>query len=254
MDKSPKILFLDIETLPNLGWTWQKYDQNVLDFERQACLASVAFKWKGRGEEVGCYALPDYSGYTGGSYNDAGLVLDAWKLLDAADILVTHNGDAFDLKMLTGRFIVHGLRPPSPYKSVDTKLLARKVARYNSNKLDDLSSLFGHGRKLHTDFSLWQGCIAGDLKAWRRMVRYNKYDVRLLEKLYNRLLPWCSNHPNQGLWDAKAVCPKCGGRNVQMRGTQVCVSRTYQRFQCKTCGGWGRLTKSTGAIPYVNAA
>src|SRR6185369_15639239 len=124
-------------------------------------------------------ALPDYTGYKPRSYDDKKLVLDLWKLLDEADIVVAHNGRSFDVKVCKGRFIYHGLQPPSPFKQVDTKELAKKVARFNSNKLDDLSSLLFNQKKIKTDFDLWEGCINGDPKAWADMVRYNEKDVVL---------------------------------------------------------------------------
>ena len=30
-----KILFLDIETAPSLGWVWGKWQQNVIDFKER---------------------------------------------------------------------------------------------------------------------------------------------------------------------------------------------------------------------------
>jgi hypothetical protein len=239
----PNILFIDIETLPNVAWTWGKYDQNVLGFVQESCIASVTAKWLGRGK-VFAYALPDYKGYKAGSYDDGALVKDLWKLLDEAAIVVAHNGDAFDIKVINARFIFHKLTPPSPFKTVDTKLLVKKVARFNSNKLDDLGQILDEGRKIHTDFTLWQGCIKGTKASWNQMVAYNKQDVLLLERIYLRLRPWAMNHPNMGLYEGEAVCPKCGSGNIEFRGYALTVQRKYRRFQCKDCGGWGRVTHS----------
>lgn len=235
-----KILLLDIETLPNLGWTWGLYEQNVLRFVKQACIATYAAKWLDEGR-VFAKALPDYTGYKPGSYDDKALVRDLWKLLDEADIVVAHNGDDFDLRVCKARFIFHGLTPPSPFKTVDTKKVAKKVARFNSNKLDDLSSLLFNEKKIKTDFDLWQGCIDGDPTAWRQMVTYNKKDVLLLERLYKALLPWNASHPNiaEGI-----ACPKCGSERLQSRGTARTATRLYRRWQCQDCGGWTRSVTS----------
>lgn len=193
-------------------------------------------------------ALPDYAGYKPYSYDDKALVKDIWKLLDEADIVVAHNGKQFDVKVCQARFIFHGLKPTSPFKVVDTKDAVKKVARFNSNKLDDLGSLLGIGKKIKTDFDLWEGCIKGDKAAWRQMVTYNKQDVLLLERLYLTLLPWTSNHPNYGAFDDRAKCPKCGSDHVQARGTTRTQSRVYQRWQCQKCGGWLRSVKSEKGI------
>lgn len=240
----PKILFLDIETFPNLAWTWGKYDQNVLAFEKETCIAAFAAKW-GNGP-VFARALPDYEGYEPRSYDDSKLVAELHRLVSEADIIVAHNGADFDIRVMNGRFIAHKMPPPPPYKVVDTKRAVKRVARFNSNKLDDLSKQLEGSRKLKTDFDLWLGCINGDPKAWAKMVRYNKRDVLLLEKLYLRIRPWINNHPNVTLLAKDAKCPKCGSRHIQWRGSTVAQTRIYARFQCQKCGGWGRAVKSSG--------
>lgn len=237
----PRILLLDLETFPNLSWTWGKYDQNVIRFKQQTCLATYAAKWLG-GSEVFAKALPDFKGYRPGSYNDAKLVKDLWLLINEADIVVTHNGDQFDIKVFQARFIFHGLKPPKPFKTVDTKKAVKRVARFNSNKLDDLCSLLEHEKKIKTDFDLWEGCINGDPASWALMVKYNKKDILLLEKLYLRLRPWISNHPNFTVVN-RSTCPKCNSRNVTYRGFAITQSRRYRRFQCNDCAGWGRSVK-----------
>jgi hypothetical protein len=248
MADKPKILFLDIETFPNVAYVWGKYDQNVIRFKREGCLASFAAKWEG--EEVFARALPDYRGYKAGSYNDKKLTQDLWKLLDEADIVIAHNGDQFDIRVINARFIQHGLKPPSPFKTVDTKKAVKRVARFNSNSLDDLGSHLGMGKKIKTDFDLWEGCINGDKESWAKMVSYNKQDVLLLEKLYLRIRPWVSNHPNFTAVSG-ALCPKCNSSDVQYRGYAITSTRRYRRFQCKNCGGWGRSTKSEGLASKV---
>jgi len=250
--EQPKILFLDIETFPNLGYIWGKYDQNVIRFTQQSCIATFVAKWAGK-KEITTGALPDYIGYTPGSYDDKALVADLWKLFDEADIIIAHNGDSFDIKVVIGRFIIHGLLPPSPFKTIDTKKLAKEVARYNSNSLDDLCSQFGFGRKIKTDFDLWEGCINGDPECWKNMVKYNRMDVLLLEKTYYRLAPFAKTHPNLTFW-TRGECPKCGSTNIQYRGVARCVTRQYQRFQCNDCGSWGRVAKSDkdGSVTHVN--
>lgn len=235
-----RILFYDVETFPNIAYTWGKYDQNVIRFKQETCIATFAAKWA-TGPVI-AKALPDYEHYVPGSYDDKELVQDLWKLFDEADIVVAHNGKSFDTKVAQGRFIFHGLVPPAPFKQVDTKDMVKSVARFNSNKLDDLGHLLGFGQKIKTDFDLWEGCINGDKKCWKQMVEYNKKDVLLLEKLYTSLLPW-TKHPNLAIYDNMEECPRCGSSNIQYRGIAVTTTCSYQRFQCQDCGGWGRSTK-----------
>ena len=234
----PKVLFLDIETFPNIAYVWGKYQQDVIDFKQETCIATYAAKWLDG--PVFAKALPDYKGYKPNSYDDRALVADLWALLDEADIVVAHNGDDFDFRVMRARFIFYELAPPAPFKTIDTKKVAKRVAKFNSNRLDDLGRYFDMGRKIKTTFELWQGCIEGNPKAWAEMIRYNKHDVVLLEKVYKRLLPWIQDHPNYGLYVGDVVCPKCGSRQLQRRGKAVTNTRIYQRWQCQACGGWSR--------------
>jgi DNA polymerase elongation subunit (family B) len=250
----PRILILDIETFPNIGYIWGKYDQNVIRYTQEKCIATFAAKWLGE-KKIISRALPDYAGYKPGSYDDKKITKDLWDLFDQADVIVAHNGDDFDIKYCQARFIFHGMLPPSPIKSVDTKKVAKRAANFNSNKLDDLGQLLGLGRKLKTDFDLWEGCIKGERKFWRQMVEYNEYDVVVLEKLYLRLLPWVKNHPNFTAISG-GMCPKCNSQRIQWRGVQIATTRTYNRFQCQDCGGWGRTVRSSKSqsTEYVNVA
>lgn len=184
-----RIAFFDIETAPNLGWTWGKYEQNVIDFKNDWYMLSFAFKWKGG--KVRTYALPDYPRYNRDKQDDKDLVRDLWKLMNEADLIVAHNGDAFDIKKANARFIYHRLDPPSPYKTFDTLKAVRRVASFTSNKLDDLGRDLHLGRKIpHTGKNLWFDCMRGDLKAWKLMRKYNAQDVELLERLYLRIRDW----------------------------------------------------------------
>ena len=236
--RKAKILFLDIETLPNISYTWGKYEQNVIAFKQEGCLATYAAKWAGG--RVFSKSLPDYEDYKAGSYDDSKLTADLWALFDEAEIIVAHNGDQFDIKKTNARFLFHRLQPPSPYKTVDTKKMAKRVARFNSNKLDDLGEHLGEGRKLKTDFELWLGCINGDKKSWSKMCRYNERDVILLEKVYTRLLGWSKNHPNLGTMAGEFCCPKCGSKAMKSHGMQFTTTMKYRRLQCQNCGGWSR--------------
>lgn len=247
---SAKILLLDIETAPSLGYVWGKWDQNVIAFEQDWYILSFAYKWLD-GTSVTVHALPDYKGYSSRKPADDGrLIADLWAVLDAADIVVAHNGDSFDIKKSNARFLTHGLPPPSTYKTVDTLKIARKHFKFDSNKLNDLGGYLGVGNKLpHIGFAIWRGCMSGDLHSWEVMKQYNAQDVVLLENIYLKLRPW-ANHPDVSMYGDptdKPTCPNCGGHHVQRRGTAVARTRKYQRMNCQSCGSWfqGELLKDT---------
>lgn len=239
-----KTLLLDIETFPNVGYVWGKYQQDVIDFVDHWYILSFAYKWFNEREAVKVLALDDDPLYKPG-IKDSGLILPLWELLDKADVVVAHNGQAFDASRINTRFLQYKMGPPSPYKIVDTLKTARKFS-FNSNKLDDLGRDTAEGRKEHHfGFPTWLGCARGDKAAWKMLKKYNKKDVELLERVYRRLLPWIDDHPNIGAFNGDAhVCPNCGSKKVHCRGYAYNKTTQYQRYFCTNCSGWSRGTKN----------
>ncbi len=236
----PKILLWDLENAPSLGWFYDLWKEgNIVGTKAEQYFLSVAYKWLGD-KKVRSFALPDFPGYRPGSEDDKALVKEIWKLFDEADILIAHNGDHFDIRKANARFAYYNLPPPSPYKTVDTLKVARRYFNFTSNKLDNLGNHLGYGRKLvHTGFNLWKGCMTGDMKAWKKMVQYNKRDVVLLEQIYLHFLPWITNHPNTAvLSETVDGCPNCGSQNLQRQGFSLTKMGTKQRYKCTDCLSW----------------
>lgn len=239
-----KILLLDIETAPNLAHVWGLWQQNVglpqlLESGYTLCWAA---KWLG---DKGVYF---------GSIRDGQerMVKGIHAMMQEADALVHYNGNRFDIPTLNKDFLLQGLPPPSPTKQIDLLETVKRRFRFPSNKLAHVSERLGIGGKLdHSGHEMWIKCMAGDDAAWRMMKTYNVQDVRLLEKLYDKLKPWVRNHPNHGLYnpDNSEVCPKCGSDTYQRRGTEKTATCVYQRFQCCKCGGWFRTTRNIGPKP-----
>ncbi len=239
------MLFLDIETAPIVGYAWEKYDTCLIDNYRDWTVFSMAYKW--RDEAVKCITI-DYpkslTDFMLSPDNDKELVKTIWGLLNRADVVVGHNSDRFDLRKLNSRFIYYGLGPPAPYKTVDTKKASCRVASNTSNKLNDLGKKYQIGKKIeHEGFELWVKCMSGDPQAWQHMIKYNKQDVVLLEKLYDFLLPWIPNHPNVSVISGIAnVCPKCGKTGFNKEGIYHNKTTKYQVWRCKNCRAQLRTT------------
>lgn len=241
IEGKPKILFLDIETFPNIGYSWGKWEQNILEFIEHWYILSFSYKWFGSKTKV--IALPDFSGYKPGG-KDKKLVEYLWLLLDEADIICGQNCDIFDIKKINTRFIEWGLKPSSPYRTIDTLRVARRYFSFNSNKLDELGRDLNVGRKIeHEGFPLWLKCAKGDKKAWKRMKAYNRKDCDLLYEVYIKVRPWIKNHPNLDVWSPVKVCPKCGSFHIINKGYGISQTYVYQKYQCKSCGGWGQYVK-----------
>lgn len=247
--RKPKILLFDIETNPNVAYVWGKYEQNIIAYKQHWYMISFSYKWL---EEKNTYvkSLPDYPMYKKDQHNDEMLVRDLWKLFDEADIVVAHNGVQFDVRKSNARFMKHSLPPPSPYKIIDTKIVAKSYLKMDSNKLDDICDYFGIGRKINTGgFELWLGCESGDKASWKKMCEYNKHDVVLLEKVYLRMLPFMTNHPNIALLSGnKCNCPNCGSVDVQKRGYSYTRTTKNQRYQCNKCHSWSQSPLKGGQI------
>lgn len=233
-----RVLFLDIETSPTVATVWGLFKQNIAINQligNSEVLTWVA-KWAGERECINGSLMRD------GKHR---MLARMHKLLSEADAVVTWNGNGFDLKVLNKEFLLQGMTPPAPYKSVDLLATARKQFRFTSNKLDYVSQQLGIGSKVkHRGHQLWLDCMARKREAFDEMLRYNTRDVILLERVYKRLRPWVRNHPNHSL--DRACCPNCGHKHVQQRGTYTTAAGVYPRFQCQSaaCGKWFRGAKA----------
>lgn len=239
-----KILFFDIETAPNIAYIWGLWTETMsMKFIEQSWYTLCwCAKWIDK-KEVFTSALPDFKSYKKDPENDKKVMLALWDLLDKADIVIAHNGIKFDIRKVNARFIINGINPPSPYKVIDTLRVARRYFAFTSNKLDDLGAFLNVGKKLNTGgFDLWKQCLRQNLKAWAKMIRYCKTDVILLEKIYKKLRPYITTHPNLAVYDdnPNPACPKCNSEKIVKRGFAYSNACKYQRYSCNSCGGWSR--------------
>ncbi len=141
--------------------------------------------------------------------------------------------------------------PPVPYSQVDLLNVARQQFKFPSNKLDYVAQALGLGSKTsHTGFDLWVRCMAGEDKAWSLMRKYNKQDVVLTEKLYDKLLPWIKSHPSVPLHDGNRndACTNCGSEDLKRDGYAMTNVGKYQRYQCRDCGKYLRSGKRIDGV------
>ena len=240
----PKLLFLDIETSPILmtSWTLRPPYASAVYVLRDTYILMASYKWYNE-KSVQTVALPDFPRYKRNRHDDKDLCGVLRDLLDAADIVIAHNGDAFDIKKINSRLITNGFKPPSPFRTIDTLKAARRAFKFDSNKLDNIGRYLSEGRKIpNTGAALWHDCVEeGDPKAWRIMRRYCKQDTELLARVYERVKPWMNNHPDLNVYKdyrSRVGCPTCSSVNTQRRGMGVKLKRKYYRFQCQDCGSW----------------
>ena len=181
--------------------------------------------------------------------DDKKLLKGIWKLLDEADFVVGHNSDAFDVKKLNARFIMNGMQPPSSYKKLDTKKIAKRHFGFTSNKLSYLTDKLckDNVKSSHNEFpgfSMWLECINRNPRAYSSMKEYNILDVTSLEELFKVMLPW----ENAGLFslyfeDDTPRC-SCGSTKFKKNGFYYTNSCKYQKYKCKSCGSEYRDSKN----------
>jgi uncharacterized protein YprB with RNaseH-like and TPR domain len=201
--------------------------------KREWHMLSVAWKWKGE-EKIHCKTQV----HADKVWNDKELLKAIHEQLCKADYIVGHNVKAFDLKKLNARFILNGLRPATGFKIIDTLSIARKHFAFTSNKLEHLAkTLKCKNRKLtrrkYDGFDLWDECLKGNKDAFRELAQYNMLDVKVLEEVYDKLMPFdnkVSFHAH-----GSPVCT-CGNKNYRKNGYQYTSKGKFQRWECVACG------------------
>lgn len=234
-----KILIIDLETAPKLAYVWRFYKENISpkQVKEHGQILSYAAKWLNSDQMM--YGDTQ-------TQPESVIVREILSLLSEADVVVAHNAKKFDIPMVKGRALILGMKPPSPFKVVDTLIEARNHFLMPSNSLEYLADVLGCAKKdSHKEFpgfELWKECLAGNPKAWEEMKAYNIQDVETLEEVYLKMRPYMSSHPNLGVLNDEEVnqCPKCGGTHLVWRGYATTNVGKYRRFVCNDCGGWGR--------------
>jgi hypothetical protein len=229
----PKILAIDIEWAPALVYTFDMWNSNaspekVIDHGGMLCFCA---SWVGSNE---------YMFFSKWEHGREGMATAALELLEQADAVVHYNGDKYDMPKITGEILLAGLPPPPKPASIDVLKTVKKMG-FNMNRLAYIAPLLGLGGKVkHEGFMLWRDVLDGCPKAQKKMTRYCIQDVRLLIKLYKKMRPFITNHPNLRGGDS---CPACGSHKTQKRGSRVTRFFRIQRNQCQSCGHWFETTR-----------
>lgn len=227
-----KILVLDIETSPNLVWTWGLFNQFITidKIVQPTFVMTWAARWHGQ-------KIVHFRKYTADDF-----LTKIWDLLNEADVVVHYNGKKFDIPHLNREFLEDGLNPPSNYFEIDLLTTVRRRFKFTSNKLDYVAGRILKEGKLHTGgFSLWTACLEGHAWAWAKMRQYNIQDVVVTDKLYSKLKGWIINHPNHGLYvedQDNPICRNCGSADIKNNGPENDTTGVfaYQRLKCNDCG------------------
>lgn len=243
--KKPKILFLDVESSPDVAVTFKRFKANMSQehiLQEGGWLLSIAYAFN-EGEVISSSLTPSQAC----ANDDSHLVAELWCAIEEADLVVAHNCDRFDIPLFKARCVINGFAPPKRVKQVDTLKLAKQM-KFQSNRLDSLGYVLGEGSKIkHNGIDLWIRCMEGDPEALKTMEEYNRQDVVLLRNVYHRLKAFDNNSPNAALFTSgeDVACRVCGSHDVRATANQISAgSSLFSEVICNACGARSRLRQS----------
>lgn len=244
-----KILVFDIETAPILAYTWRRWQQNIFSdqvVEDNWPVLTWSAKWLFEPKMYSMKMTPKEAI----NRDDKRVLQGIWNFINEADIVIAHNGLKFDMRMLNGRFFLHGMPPPSSTQVIDTLKAARRAMALPSFKLDDIAKSLGKEGKIKTDMTWWTKFMNGEQEAIDQMQEYNDKDVYVLEEVYISLRPWIKPHPNLGLFveHSDLTCPACASTDLNKIGEYATYVNTYDEYRCGNCNHTSRGRKTNTPI------
>ena len=199
----------------------------------------AAWKWE---HEVNAHVITtmdDKKRFKKDHKDDYIIAVKLHQLFSEADIIVAHNGDAFDIKHANTLFIKHGLGPVPESKSVDTLKMARKYFAFAGNDLAHLCTRFKVTEK--GERPDWMPLTEGCPKETRKTAKYCKQDVLSLEAVYLHLKPYIRRFPTlRRAADKITECDYCKSKLLVNDGHGFNTQGVYQKVRCKECGGLHR--------------
>ena len=239
----PRILTIDLERVPGLAEFWQPKTHyintnSIVSYPRTIC---YAYKWNDS---------PKIHFEAEWLTSHEEMIRAVFALYDEADAVVTYNGRSFDSRHFASDWAVYDMGVPSPWKEIDLFLAVKKHFGFEVKSLDEVTKRLGLQSKVDKyDPKVAKAAVAGDVKAQRKIARYNKGDVKITDALHERLRPHLTT-VNMALFSSseETVCQKCGSLDLERRGYAYTDQSKFQQYRCRTCGGWTRDTKSVTRV------
>jgi hypothetical protein len=229
-----KRLFFDIETSPNVVYSWRiGYNltltpDNIIDERKIIC---ISYKWE---DSDKIYSLKWDKNQC-----DKQMLIDFIEQANQADELIAHNGDRFDIKWIRTRCIFHRIPMFPQYKTLDTLKKAKNGFNFNSNKLDYIAQFLGVGAKVkHSGFDMWKKVMKNDPEAMDEMVNYCEGDIIVLEDVYFTMQNYIKTNTHNGVINnnLKYSCPSCGSEHSELLKNNVTAMGTIKRLmECNDC-------------------
>lgn len=198
--QAPRILYLDIETslsqYYNFGQKVRGEYLNIDNLIHEYYIICWSASWVGSNYvHSGVVSPKDALKWT-----DKNILGDLCRLMDCADIIAGHNIDRFDLPRINTRFMLNGISKPEDYQTRDTLRIARSKFAFESNKLDYISQRLGFRAKDDMSGEDWRAIAErGDEKTLKKMVKYNRGDVRNGKAVFESMVKWTGTKMDFGM-------------------------------------------------------
>jgi uncharacterized protein YprB with RNaseH-like and TPR domain len=121
--------------------------------------------------------------------DDRELVRTYCARLEEFDILVGWNSTLFDIPVLRGRALFHGLKILEPHMTIDLMYKASgSAARIGRRSLASVSEYLDvPDRKTPLSVRTWDAAMAGDAEAYEKIATHCNYDVLVTRQVFGRL-------------------------------------------------------------------
>lgn len=241
---------IDIETAPMEAYAWQPKVEYIGHEMVEQCTTVICASFRHpKTKQIQTLAVSPKSVKT--VRNDREVCNNIHRLLTYCGennvVIVSQNGDRFDLPKLRARFIFYRFKPLPPLITVDTLKQARAIGGFDYKRLDFLDKfLHGQGKVETRGWPMWRDIVSTHSteskrrKALKEMIGYCEGDILALERVYETLKPYMKNHPNVNLWKRTYDhCPSCGENGLRYATKpHFNKTRVYRRMSCKYCGKW----------------
>lgn len=262
--------YFDLETSLMQGYFFDIWEQNIpmSRVTKQSHLLSASWAFNDS-EPQGVRMTPE-DVKTG---NDLEIVVKLIEALNSCDVAVSFNGRRFDFKKLNTRAIYWGLPPVVIPKNIDLMLDAKRLFKFPSNSMQNISDYLSLDGKISTSSSrLWERCMEYDNydvcdNALQEMLTYNLQDIRATRDLHYKFMGWSKTTPNiatitkkvQGKdlkEDTNLLCIHCGSSDVSKIMIDGVAKQGYTSvssfdlYRCgeSSCRGVSRVNASGKAL------
>jgi len=235
-ERVPVIGIFDVETLPMIVYTWSTFRPFISPdmVIEETCFLSWAGKYLNDPVVYSDILTPKEVAERDGFR----ITKTCWDFINNCDVLVGHNLERFDMKVVNTFFLKAGLPPLRPVQ-IDTLKVARKNFKFSFNRMGHINKFLDIRTKIENEgFPFWRKCSEGDEAALNRMKEYNEGDILALEELFYIIRPYITDGKfNYNLYSdlVETVCPICGSKEFSFNGYYYTPAGKWESLRCSEC-------------------